>query len=86
MPAMTPGMRRAHWLIREEARRLRFGVVEIRDYVVRVPGTYANEPWYAVVLDCPCGREKTLHLKAASVPDLREHLREHLVRDGLIDA
>lgn len=76
----------AQWRITEELERLRFKVVSIEKHSKRVPGAYYNEGWFKVRMECPCGREKTLWLKHASVPDLRDHLRQHLVDDGLIPA
>lgn len=67
------------------AESLGFGVSQIRDYVVRTPGEYRNTPWHAVILECPCGTTKTLHVSRPMVWDgLTKHLRDHLVRDGLI--
>jgi hypothetical protein len=76
---------RARYEILHAAEKLGFGVSQIRDYTVRTPGEYRNTPWHAVVLECPCGTTKTLHVSRPKVYDgLVEHLRDHLVRDGLL--
>ena len=75
----------ARQMIHYAAAALGFGVSQIRDYTVRTPGEYRNTPWHAVVLECPCGTTKTLHVSRPKVYDgLVEHLRDHLVRDGLL--
>ena len=70
--------------IGHELDRLGFRLSSIQSISRRVPGAYRNEGWFKVRMECPCGREKTLWLKHASVPDLRDHLRQHLVEDGLL--
>jgi hypothetical protein len=76
---------KARLQIQSVAKDLGFDVTQIRDYTVRTPGEYRNTPWHAVVLECPCGTTKTLHVSRPLVWDgLRDHLRDHLVRDGLL--
>lgn len=70
--------------LRDAAHELGFWVESATRYVRRVPGQPTNEVWFETVLLCPCGQLKTLHIKASSLPHLRERLREHLIRDGLL--
>lgn len=71
--------------LRDAAHELGFWVESATRYVRRVPGEPRNETWYETVLLCPCGALKRLHVKASSLPDLRAHLRDHLIRDGLLE-
>lgn len=69
---------------RDAAEPLGFWVEGVARYVRRVPGEPRNESWYEASLLCPCGRTKTLHVKHSSLSSLPDHLRQHLVDDGLL--
>lgn len=71
-------------LIKAEVKRLGFDLLRMRAYLQKVPGAPTNLQWYEVRLGCPCGRNKTLHIRHDSLPYLSEELRDHLQRDGLI--
>lgn len=55
-----------------------------RRYRRKVPGSPANQDWIELRARCPCGRAKTIHLRRESVAQLREGLRDHLQRDGVV--
>jgi len=79
-----PMTKRARQMIKTAAQALGFTLLRLRAYLRRVPGAPTNHQWYEVRLGCPCGRNKTLHIRHESLPYLDEELHAHLQRDGLI--
>lgn len=70
--------------LRAEAARLGFKAESTRRYHRREPGACVSEDWIEARLVCPCGRVKRLHLRVSSARHLRDHLRQHLIDDGLL--
>lgn len=76
---------RYHAALRRAAHELGFTVAAIRGYLRKVPGSPTNEQWFHVRLWCPCAAEKHIHVREESMCYLPGTLRDHLIRDGLLD-
>ena len=70
--------------VRQAAEKLGFKLAAFTAYLRREPGSPRNTQWYKAMLDCPCGRRKTLHISESSLPYVETELTEHLRKDGLL--
>jgi len=76
--------RKQRKIVRQAAEQLGFKLAALTPYLRREPGSRRNTQWYEAMLDCPCGRRKTLHISEASLQYISAELADHLRKDGLL--